>query len=289
MPDKKLATVLQGIQHKLENPKDGSAPIPKTVSVEKVYETLQSQPSVRSASDFVAVFGPDMYLIYGCGGCQKYPLRSSSWYRCVRLDQANQEGGTDTKGHWRCCACLKKWDWGSGGEKRLVVVGDHEDYCMALIGEASQSVENKLNFLKACQMLTALDGRPVTKEHLLEVIKELNDTVEGKLFKFAEATTCTAQPVDNGCIIYCEDERLSMKRPGTTYRALDLDGRNEPLRMLEPDEQEFIIDVAAAIMNIEGGVAEGPAMKKTQQALLSNNTVRDIRHSLTLRLQGLKG
>ena len=236
----------------------------------------------------MAVFGPDMYLICGCGKCARYPLRSSSWYKCVKMDMV-PAGSTDTGGHWRCCACLKRWEWGSDGEKRLVVVGDHEEYCMALIGEASQSVENKLNFLKGCQMLTALGGRPVTKEHLLAVIKELNDAVEGKLFKFAETTTCTAQPVDNGCIIYCEDERLSMKRPGTTYKALDLDGRNEPLRMLEPDEQEFIIDVAAAFMNIEGAVPQGPAMKKTQQALMSSANVRNTRNALMRCLRPARG
>ena len=103
MAKAKLDLIMRGVQRKLD---DGSAPT--TVSATEVYKRLQTHQLVRKASDFVSVFGPDMYVIYGCTGCDTYPLRSSSWYRCVKMDQVNSAGGTYTRGHWRCCACLKR-------------------------------------------------------------------------------------------------------------------------------------------------------------------------------------
>lgn len=280
MPPSKLARVLNVLDQQME--KCGS-----TAKVGEVYAELDKNHTTRSASDFVYEFGPGMYLLYGCRTCETYPLRSSSWWRCVTNTDA--EGMTETGGHWRCANCISRWTWAVGGAGRLIVVGDGDEYFMGLIGcSHNASVENKMNFLKTCTMLTALEGKPVTKATLLAVIAEINDRVEARLGQLVETKTFTSKdPRSLGVKPYCEDERLSMKRPGLTYKAIDITLCRSKPAPLDPDDLELLIDVAASFMDIEGTTPAGPAMKQTQNKLCASKNVLMARSTVRRHLPAM--
>ena len=97
---------------------------------EEVYELLTNNPTARAATDFVNEISPLMVILYGCDDCKGYPLRSNSWYRCIKTGKALEGGLTavgESAGHWRCSGCLKRWTWATDGEKRVFVIGGGDD------------------------------------------------------------------------------------------------------------------------------------------------------------------
>ena len=62
-----------------------------------------------------------------------------------------------------------------------MVIGDGTSYCMMLMVTAPPSTENTMNAFKVCTLSDTLDGRQLRKEHMMQVIMELNDMVENKL------------------------------------------------------------------------------------------------------------
>ena len=176
-----------------------------------------------------------------------------------------------------------------GGAGRLIVVGDGDEYFMGIIGcSHNASVENKMNCLKTCTMLTALEGKPVTKATLLAVIAEINDRVDARLGQLVETKTFTSKdPRSLGVKPYCEDERLSMKRPGLTYKAIDITSCRSKPTPLDPDDLELLIDVAASFMDIEGATPAGPAMKQTQNKLCASKNVFMARSAMRRHLSAM--
>ena len=224
-------------------------------------------------------------MLYGCGNCKKWPLRSSSWWRCVQNDA--REGQTCTGGHWRCASCLVRWTWKAYGDQRLLVVGAPEDgeYFMSFIGCYNDAaIENRLNFLKACTALTHLGGMPVTKEALLRTIQEVNDRLERRLGCMVEVRTLKAKdPTPCQVKAYCEDARLSLERPGHAYKAIDLFGGPcpDPLRK---EDLEDLLDVTAAFMNVEEAAPTQPAAKRARRELQARETYHMARGSLRAHL-----
>jgi hypothetical protein len=58
-------------------------------------------------------------------------------------------------------------------------------------------------------------------------------------------------PSSTGALAYCEDDALSMRRVGQTYRAIDIALRDPKPMPVHAQDLELIIDVAAAFMNID--------------------------------------
>jgi hypothetical protein len=88
---------------------------------------------------------------------------------------------------------LKRFAGLAGSTRRLLAIGDEKEYFYFHIGETSTIVEAKIRFLQMCQMVTVLDGKPVTKETLLECIRTLNERTQRRLSSFKEVVTLAAK------------------------------------------------------------------------------------------------
>ena len=181
VPKAKVRRILKDIEERAQRLSPSDTP---AVTVSSVYDMLLQIPQVRAASDFVTEISPLMVMLYGCDRCKCYPLRSNAWFRCIKTGTDDDAEGLtaagEKAGHWRCASCLKRWGWSSDGHKRLFVIGaddgdDDSQYFFAYIGNSSQKMENKINFVKTCSMLRKLGGLEVTKEALLQTISEIND------------------------------------------------------------------------------------------------------------------
>ena len=146
---------------------------------------------------------------------------------------------------------------------------------VAFIGGTTPAIEAKINFLKACNILDHIDGQPITKELLLAVIDQMNEEQEHRLMHMMGVQTFTARD-PSGCNVtpYCEDQRLSMQRTGTTFRALDLTALAEEPATLTPQDSEMVVEMAAAFMDLDTFVPTEPAAKKARNALLYSPNVK---------------
>ena len=62
----------------------------------QIYSAMQSE-HFRCAIDWVVEIGGRhafLWLLYGCSGCQHYPVRSNSWYRVTRNVKEDQLGNS---------------------------------------------------------------------------------------------------------------------------------------------------------------------------------------------------
>ena len=151
---------------------------------------------------------------------------------------------------------------------------DAEAY-VAFIGETTPAVDAKINFLKACNILEYIDGKPITKELLLAVIDQMNEEQEHRLMHMMGVNTFTAMDPSGWYVTpYCEDQRLSMQRTGTTFRALDLTALPEEPATLTPEDSEMVVEMAAAFMDLDTFMPTEPAAKKARSALLYSPNVR---------------
>jgi len=155
------------------------------------------------------------------------------------------------------------------------------DYKFFYVGEQPQSLENKMLFLKGCQALEQLNGRPIEKGYLLEMIHELNIQVEQRLSALPECKLMrTADPNDprhyentggygSGWKLVSEDSRLSLDRVGKMIRAMDLVDcpTDKRPKFMTTAEFEMFLDICAAGMDIENALTDGPAQAKLQWQL----------------------
>ena len=152
---------------------------------------------------------------------------------------------------------------------------DDFDVYVAFIGETTDAIEAKINFLKACRILEHIDGRPITKDVLLAVIDHMNDEQDNRLMHMMGVKMFTAND-PSGYVMtpYCEDQRLSMLRTGTTFRGLDLTALAEEPTTLTPQDSEKVVEMAAAFMDLDTFVPTEPAARKARNALLRSPTMR---------------
>jgi hypothetical protein len=233
------------------------------VNIKEVYALTQSTLA-RQASDWVSELALNLSILYGCTECGVYPLQSSSWWRCN--SSINSKDGTVTGGHWRCAGCLKRFNSGIGSEMRLLALGDEREYSYYKIGNTSPTVEGKLRFLVMVQMVTEINGKPVTKEVLLECIRALNERTQRRLSSFKEVVTLKAQdPADVAVKIFCSDARLYLKSPGQLFQALDL--KYESIEVLDEDGQNAVLDFAFGLTNWVEKWPKEPSLRKVFRGL----------------------
>ena len=150
-----------------------------------------------------------------------------------------------------------------------------DEVYVAFIGKTTTAIEAKINFLKACRILTHIDGQPITKEVLLSVIEFMNDEQESRLMHMVGVKMFTAaDPAGKNVNAYCEDQRLSMQRAGTTFAGLDLKALAERPATLSPEDSEMVVEMAAAFMDLDSFVPTEPAAKKARYALTTSPTVQ---------------
>ena len=200
-----------------------------------------------------------------------YPLESNSWFRLS--SKALEQGHTyDAQGHWRCANCLEKWEWGVGGSKRIIITGSPEDVeiFVSFVGTIPDDLELQLGLLKAATLLKEVEGKTITKEVVMEGIKQLNERCSGRLGQMLPTRTCEAKDVTHVSTvpIYCEDPALSFEGPNLEYRAFKLPGGFGREQPLSRDGLELCIACAAGFFDLERVPAEGPRREKALPALM---------------------
>jgi hypothetical protein len=273
MSNKKLQNAMQTMEDHIN--RDGGVE-GKAVDIKDVY-TLTESKLARQAADWVCELALNLCILYGCCECGLYPLQSSFWWRCN--SQINAADGTVTGGHWRCAGCLKRFSSGVGATRRLLAIGDESQYFYFYIGDTSTLVEAKLRFLQMCQMVTVLDGKPVTKETLLECIRILNERTQQRLSSFKEVVTLAAKdPSEMNVEIFCSDARLYLSAVGQRFKALDL--RGETIEVLDEEGQNGVLDFAFGLTNWEEKWPAEPSLRKVFWNLKASQATKDSRAAL---------
>jgi hypothetical protein len=204
-------------------------------------------------------------------------LQSSHWWRCN--SKIHTEDGTVSGGHWRCAGCLARYSDGVGATRRLLAMGDEKEYHYFHIGSTSNIVEAKIRFLQLCQMVTVLDGKPVTKESLLECIRILNERTQRRLSSFKEVVTLAAKdPAGMQVEIFCSDARLYLKAPGQRFKALDLN--RETIEELDEEGQNSVLDFAFGLTNWKEKWPSEPSLRKVFWALKVSKETADSSEAL---------
>jgi hypothetical protein len=155
----------------------------------------------------------------------------------------------------------------------LVVIGEADSrsgfkpgYEHAYIGQTTPAIENNIQFLRTAQALTVLDGRPIRKQTVLQVIEECNKQVHAVFSEgIAEATVASSTIVPQSMLdqlavrLVCEDRRLSMQRVGDSYLALDMS--RQQLSPIDINMFDFMLDVSAAMLEFDLTQASPQARK----------------------------
>ena len=230
-----------------------------------------------------------MYLLYGCTYCQRYPVRTCDWYRVTRNVREDMPGGTNMGediGFWHCAACFARWCWTTSGTKRLVVIGEADEhngfkpgYEFAYIGRTSVALENKIQFLRTANALTRLGGKMVTKTTLLEVIAACSESVIKKFSKgmkeVHEIKSKIVLPteLDHRAVhLTCESRHLSMRRMGDPFLAVDVS--KTQVHDIDETMFEFLIDVSAAMLDVEATAPTSRAKKAMKKNVTSPSTAK---------------
>jgi hypothetical protein len=278
LPTKKLGMIVESMQRKAA--KEGGAPVASA----SVLALFENQP-LKGSSDWIVEFGPNMALLYGCVSptCSLYPTKSSSWWRCSRIQDT--EGGTDQGGFWRCPVCLTKWQWKEdGGAKRLLVIGSVETgYFMSYLGTISPAAESLIHFLKGCVVIKQVAKRELTVETMLQVIEEVNERNDRRLSRFKECGRyVAANPAGFGVKVYCEDARLSLNRPGTIVNCLKI--REEDLVPLKEDEIIYTLHLAASLMHVEDAQPADAIQSSVKSSIITSPLFHQVRAILNRRM-----
>lgn len=284
LPSSKIQRICKGLQRSgaLEN---SDAP-----SADEAHAFLTKHQAARAATDWVNQLSEFTFLLYGCGACKMYPLRSSCWWRAVKRDCENRPGMSRTDGHWRCANCCVRWGKDFWGERLLVIdVGDDDRFLMFYIGdEVGADEESKIQLLKASKLVSVLDGKPVTVDTLKAAIVQCNDEAEKRLGSMAcvrQLTTVDPRQKGFDVAVYCEDEALELRRPGTEYRAIDLGALQDSMEKLTKADLNEVLDMCAACMHVESA-ADGltPALRRARTNVLESETFRKVRAQILSRL-----
>ena len=117
-------------------------------------------------------------------------------------------------------------------------------------------------------MLMTLAGRQLTTENYRIAIQIINDRMGRKFSKgVSEIVTCKSRVVDSweveetGARFVCEDPRLSMPCMGKEFQAIDLKRCNRDVPKIDADELHFVLDLAAAALDVEKHEAKTPSEK----------------------------
>ena len=153
------------------------------------------------------------------------------------------------------------------GSMRMIVVGDGSpdkgftkgSYTFSLIGELSPAAENKIKFLKTAALLSKLDDKEVTYEHLLAAVQKLHNEVSATFSKgMPEVTMRKSCAVDKAKLdkhqidVVCEHPTLSMRAAGMPYLIIDRKNIKEDVSVINEKYLDFLLDSAAAAYDVDG-------------------------------------
>ena len=145
----------------------------------------------------------------------------------------------------------------------MLVIGEADEqlgfkpgYQFAYIGATTDATENKIHILRTANALTRLGDSPISKQTLLEVIEECNQSVTRKFSKgMKEVREVKSKVVPKTDLDYyaihltCEDRRLSLQRMGEAYLALDLS--KQTVGDIIMDMFDFMLGVSASMLDLD--------------------------------------
>ena len=244
----------------------------------KIYKSLREADIWRKGIDWVTMCGGLLSVKYGCLPCKHYPLSSAGFYRCTHWSPS-AEAGFRT-GFWVCANCVEKWSWPEQGAYRLLTIGSTESiaegqYLFAHVREnVSRDNVHLMSFMKTCSLLSHIDGKPLSEKVILQAISELNSAQEKKMCAgVKEVVTFKAKRIPNAdWQLYCESERLSIRREGGFHKAIDVSLVKPEIPMLTDEWLTTILDFAAAALDIDMSAHLPPAMQESRRKLMSRDS-----------------
>lgn len=185
------------------------------------------------------VLGGGVYLLYVCPARWVCPTKPRFWLRCTKEVNNNQPNCTDQAGKWHCSAagCLRKWEWRSAGDKRVLLIpkntdADDEEFSdlkMYVIGDCTPEQEHTITLLKSAQLMIEanINGRAVAlgKRALIDALDRLGEKAQSKILQSSlPVRRVRAAGIEelkkSGLFAYCENPSLSLAHPGVVYNAL---------------------------------------------------------------------
>lgn len=269
---------------------------PVKVTSVQVAEAMKSEEFCQ-ALDWITELATFCFLFYGCV-CGLYPLASNWWWRlkrlCVQATAGKTVAGAAKDYRWHCGECGKHWTWTEGGHQRLLCVGNFEDEgCnafFAYIGNTKDTtLENTINYLKGCRMLTQLDGRPVTRENIVATIQEMNNNTAKKLSRVLKRETRTVVskvPDVPNWAPYCEVPELSLHRGGIPYICIDLNlvQLEKEVPTLDLEQLEELLHQCASGLDIEGMPPKNDNQTAARNRVLKSAAFGEARANLRSRI-----
>ena len=129
------------------------------------------------------------------------------------------------------------------------VVGTPENHFVGFLGDASNSVQNQIAYLKTLTLVRQIGDVQITNEVILAAIRELNAEAKFLLGSFPQVrryVTLNPNTIQD-CYAYGEDPALHIMRAGQTIKAFDLSriqpapcGRNSRGRSCGPPSAAWI-------------------------------------------------
>ena len=120
---------------------------------------------------------------------------------------------------------------------------------------------------------------PLNKEIVLQAIEKLNEVNHTWLMKFKETEkiVCVApSEMRYDCEIYCEDNRLSLCRPGQEIRCVRPD-RSDHFIALSSNDVDALFDMCLGFLNVEDvKVGKSSSMKSIRWEAMRSEPFRGV-------------
>ena len=220
-----------------------------------------------------------------------YPLSSSDFWRLrAPLTSSSDHvvfDSADLGAHWHCCGCVDRWSLGDQGSARLMVFGQSKlgeiqlneegrAFCI-FVGNIRPEQENRFQLMKASVLASKLDedGKPVSKDSILAVIKKLNGLCHTRFGTDARVVTLrsadtTKHPKWRWHVPVCQNSALSMEAIGQSIKAFVIDKNETPI--LHQEQVDFLQGVIAHYMDLD-----------ERQPGINKNTRKQVRKLMKLR------
>ena len=243
------------------------SPEEQRLNFAKVYQIICDSPKTAIASDFHIVLGGDVYILYTCPQCHIAPVHPVNWLRCTGL--ANQDVPGSTKaggGKWHCSAtgCLTRWYWKTGGNKRILLLPEHndtsggfDDLKMVVIGKPTRQEEHTITLLKTAELVTKVKvgGREMSlgTKALIKALDKLNSEADKRIMnsslpKIKIRAATKEEMKTKGLLPYREHPSLSLSQPGVTYNALQT-LENTPV--ISAEDRQSVLDALVCFYSFE--------------------------------------
>ena len=136
------------------------------------------------------------------------------------------------------------------------------------MGRIPVDLELQLGILKAATLLKEVEGKTITKEVVMEGIKQLNERCSGRLGQMLPTEFCKAQNVKGASSVplYCEDPALSLEGPGLDYIAFKLPNGFDQEKLTRED-LELYIAYASIFFDLGSVPYQGRQRSKALRAL----------------------